>query len=327
MRGNMFAGTANPYDGHWSKHREGDFQDLDQWLNTIEAPAYVGPPIDTQLAEEGAILFHTKDLWADPGNEGIPRPPGGNGSCSGCHGAYSPRYIHQPGFLTDPRLGGMSGYIVPLAIVGTDPATSDGFNDIFPLSGRQIPSSLGSAPWMSYPDANAGYIVPELAGSATPTFSSQPDPDRVCGLGTLGGYVAQSLHGAWASAPYFHNGSVPTVWDVLKPLRSPVALAAPAGASERSGERLSRFSTRTSVEPTTTCTSAGTTKRSRAIRALRRRITRLARSVRTSPYRPDPNAVDDRTIFNTNDYGKGNQGHEYTQVLTDAERLTPSSNT
>ncbi len=30
-----------------------------------------------------------------------------------------------------------------------------------------------------------------------------------------GGYVAPPLDGIWASAPYFHNGSVPTLWHVL----------------------------------------------------------------------------------------------------------------
>lgn len=29
------------------------------------------------------------------------------------------------------------------------------------------------------------------------------------------GYVAPPLHGVWAGAPYFHNGSVPTLWHVL----------------------------------------------------------------------------------------------------------------
>ena len=31
------------------------------------------------------------------------------------------------------------------------------------------------------------------------------------------GYVARHLGGAWATAPYLHNGSVPTVWDLLQP--------------------------------------------------------------------------------------------------------------
>lgn len=36
------------------------------------------------------------------------------------------------------------------------------------------------------------------------------------------GYVAPPLDGIWASAPYFHNGSVPTLWHVLHPEQRPV---------------------------------------------------------------------------------------------------------
>jgi hypothetical protein len=36
-----------------------------------------------------------------------------------------------------------------------------------------------------------------------------------------GGYVAPPLDGVWASAPYFHNGSVPTLWHVLHPDERP----------------------------------------------------------------------------------------------------------
>jgi hypothetical protein len=35
------------------------------------------------------------------------------------------------------------------------------------------------------------------------------------------GYVAPPLDGIWASAPYFHNGSVPTLWHVLRPKQRP----------------------------------------------------------------------------------------------------------
>ena len=36
-----------------------------------------------------------------------------------------------------------------------------------------------------------------------------------------GGYVAPPLDGVWATAPYFHNGSVPTLWHVLHPTERP----------------------------------------------------------------------------------------------------------
>ncbi|MBX9788015.1 MAG: c-type cytochrome [Pirellulales bacterium] len=35
------------------------------------------------------------------------------------------------------------------------------------------------------------------------------------------GYVAPPLDGVWASAPYFHNGSVPTLWHVLHEAKRP----------------------------------------------------------------------------------------------------------
>jgi hypothetical protein len=40
-------------------------------------------------------------------------------------------------------------------------------------------------------------------------------------LSDPGGYVAPPLDGIWASPPYFHNGSVPTLWHVLHPQDRP----------------------------------------------------------------------------------------------------------
>jgi hypothetical protein len=35
--------------------------------------------------------------------------------------------------------------------------------------------------------------------------------------GAQDGYVARPLVGAWLLGPYLHNGSVPTLWDLLSP--------------------------------------------------------------------------------------------------------------
>ena len=41
-----------------------------------------------------------------------------------------------------------------------------------------------------------------------------------------GPYAARPLHGIWAAAPYLHNGSVPTLYDLLlPPERRPAAFA------------------------------------------------------------------------------------------------------
>lgn len=38
---------------------------------------------------------------------------------------------------------------------------------------------------------------------------------------TVTGYTAPPLTGIWASAPYFHNGSVPTLWHMMRPSTRP----------------------------------------------------------------------------------------------------------
>jgi hypothetical protein len=37
----------------------------------------------------------------------------------------------------------------------------------------------------------------------------------------VNGYIAPPLDGIWANAPYLHNGSVPTIWDLLTPASRP----------------------------------------------------------------------------------------------------------
>jgi hypothetical protein len=38
---------------------------------------------------------------------------------------------------------------------------------------------------------------------------------------TTGGYVAMPLSGLWATAPYLHNGSVPSLWALMHPDERP----------------------------------------------------------------------------------------------------------
>lgn len=59
------------------------------------------------------------------------------------------------------------------------------------------------------------------------------------------GYVAPPLDGIWATAPYFHNGSVPTLWHVLHPQARPtVWLRSEDGYDrERIGLEVTEFET------------------------------------------------------------------------------------
>ena len=58
-----------------------------------------------------------------------------------------------------------------------------------------------------------------------------------------GGYVAPPLDGIWASAPYLHNGSVPTLWHLLHPGERPVVWKRTADDYDREkvGLRIEEF--------------------------------------------------------------------------------------
>lgn len=187
------------------------------YIDSLESPPYPGP-IDATLAEHGAILFHTRDLWADGSNSDKPRPPS-NGSCAGCHGAYSPRYVNDPAFLEDPRLEGYSGYIAPLSQIQTDSSRVDAYNQI-------VLDSMSSSVF-SYPEGSPGYVPPSektLVQEDLDDWDVFTTGKRVRGAcnwqgtnpGEPKGYMAQPLHGIWATGPYLHNASIPTLWDLLK---------------------------------------------------------------------------------------------------------------
>ncbi|HET9012650.1 MAG TPA: cytochrome c, partial [Gemmatimonadaceae bacterium] len=54
-----------------------------------------------------------------------------------------------------------------------------------------------------------------LHGLATSAYARHMRSERT------GGYVAPILSGVWATAPYLHNGSVPTMWQLLTPKDRP----------------------------------------------------------------------------------------------------------
>ena len=73
-----------------------------------------------------------------------------------------------------------------------------------------LQEDLGTDPhrWQS-----ATLELAELIGKTA--YGGRVDPART------GGYVAPPLTGLWASAPYLHNGSVPTLWHLMRPEQRP----------------------------------------------------------------------------------------------------------
>lgn len=309
-------------------------QDLQAYVDAQVAPVFPGE-IDTALAQAGAVIFHNKNLWADGANANIPVPQG-NGSCAGCHGVYSPRYVHDPDFLETPALEGVAGYIVPLDIINTDPARALSITS-------QVRAVFGSS-WWGYPDGMPGYQAPGekspldeyLDDMASPLVNPDGRPVQgACGWVEEYGYLAPPLYGIWASSPYFHNGSVPTLRQVLKPGERPaiwkrldsqvegrikgydMTLAA-YDMEEQVGWKYTEYCS-TQDTPLEECSSDR--------RVINNLLYQFIDSLKdniwlmgfiSKPYGTQKQ-IDARKIFNTHEFSNTNKGHEFTDVLSDAE--------
>jgi hypothetical protein len=97
------------------------------------------------------------------------------------------------------------------------------------------------------------------------------------------GYVAPPLDGVWASAPYFHNGSVPTLWHLLNPSERPAVWRRSSLAMDHELVGLS-----------------------------------VVEEDRVSLVESD--VAIRRSYFDTKRFGKGNGGHDYPDALTSAEK-------
>lgn len=149
--------------------------------------------------------------------------------------------------------------IVPLEIIGTDRARFFGFS---PKVGEHYNKS-----WFARekrPDSDTGY----------PTRATD-------------GYQAPPLDGIWATAPYFHNASVPTLCDVLNSKTRPKIFT----RSYRTGEE--------DYDPI----------------KVGWKVTVLERG-------PDLRlpGQERRKIYDTTQPGRGNQGHTFGDDFTDEER-------
>lgn len=83
---------------------------------------------------------------------------------------------------------------------GGDPAAARG--GAAPAGALLMPGGAGPDPYPGLPDQYRRCVDKPWGGMAT---------DRILG------YKARPLTGIWATAPYLHNGSVPTLYDLLRP--------------------------------------------------------------------------------------------------------------
>ena len=147
--------------------------------------------------------------------------------------------------------------IVPLAGIGTDPAR---FHNIGPKFADAYNRS-----WFA---AEGGWL-----------FGGKP-------LRATKGYQAPPLDGVWATAPYFHNGSVPTLAGVLNSKTRPVRFTRSFGTAEADYDKID----------------------------IGWKVTAVGAEYEKWP------AFERRKVYDTSKSGRGNGGHTYGDALSDADR-------
>lgn len=145
--------------------------------------------------------------------------------------------------------------IVPIEEIGTDPQRYQGIADTFVRYYNQS--------WFG--KGKPGWFVDEMQARVT------------------GGYQAPPLDGIWATAPYFHNGAVPTIYHVLN-----------------SSARPARFTR-----------SFDTDREAYDATWLGWKFTESADMPTAGP----------RRVYDTSKPGRSNRGHTYADQLSDAERM------
>lgn len=190
----------------------------------LRAPAWpenVLPRIDRTLAAQGAALYARH--------------------CSGCHlpAVGSDGFFTSDAIWTRENAAGeryMRLPLSPVTTIGTDPAQA------VDMAARQVlaPLAFGFTGAVGQSGAMGRYSYGPALGQIVEKVvyhwydaKNVPEADRqrmngyrpngirngirTADSGVAPVYKARPLDGIWATAPYLHNGAVPTLWDLLSP--------------------------------------------------------------------------------------------------------------
>jgi hypothetical protein len=171
-------------------------EELQYKLTSPQWPADLFGPIDRARAERGKKLFDR--------------------TCGLCHETYG-----KTGKLNEYQL-------FALDVVGTDPGTAINFERTVMTS--EGPKPFGTAAFEIVKRVKAAYYeehdtppdvqaIWEARGERPDAEYRTPllDYDKYPDTRQRGIYRAKTLKGIWATAPYLHNGSVPSLFDLLLP--------------------------------------------------------------------------------------------------------------
>lgn len=159
-------------------------------------PAEILPAIDTAKAAQGQVIFQQQ--------------------CASCHATID---------RTSPERR-ITAVMTPVDELGTDPTMADNFVNRIgktgPLQGHKVAILLGE----TFGTEATGFDI--LENAVVGTILAQKAEALEAGLDEYlkvkrartfapRSYKARSLNGIWATAPYLHNGSVPSLWQLLQP--------------------------------------------------------------------------------------------------------------
>lgn len=201
---------------------------MEQLLGKLSAPKWpAGWPLDQNLVDEGAPLFKEKcsschqqlsrkDLETKiplkmglfKPNVKFPGPPPGTDKAMACNAAMMKA-------STGSLKGAGEGYFNILKPLGkeekvTTMLTTVTVGQLWNKRGEVAGAGLRSVLGLNPP--------PQVAQPAAPVTTA-PTRRELCedAVSDILGYKARPLNGIWATAPYLHNGSVATLYDLLLP--------------------------------------------------------------------------------------------------------------
>jgi len=187
-------GKPNPEPARWnSSVQVPGLHWMEENMHLLAAPRWpadVLGPIDAAKAARGAQLFQAR--------------------CEGCHGIHVVRNPAQSEWRVTR---------IPLEKIGTDPQAAENFATHTYDGGKLGAGTLSGGEGLAF-------VTTGIKGFKYDEMKLSPEQRAAWdGFGRQGlveafrGYKARPLVGIWASPPYLHNGSVPTLWDLLSATR------------------------------------------------------------------------------------------------------------
>ncbi len=182
-------------------------------------PESILPRINRALAAQGAELYEQK--------------------CASCHlpAVGTEAFWNSPAWLPANAAGQryLRVPVIPVDVIGTDPAQAvdmknrsvrvpqawgftgatgtDGEHGVYPY-GPALGQIVEKVVYRWYDDRRISAADREKMNGHRPNGIR----DGLRGPnGSVPGYKARPLNGIWATAPYLHNGAVPTLWHLLSP--------------------------------------------------------------------------------------------------------------